>query len=107
MKSLYLGMAIIALVLIALSISIETSVGKNIRLLNKNNRRNTSNDSYNDETEMTTAVTYSLGLNSLHNTSPPERSYGPNNLNHIFLRKYYNKNYPNNVQISNKFYVPN
>ena len=104
MKSLYLGMAIIALVLIALSISIETSVGKNIRLLNKN--RNSDNY-YNDEREMTTAVTYSLGLNSLHNSTPIERSYGPNNLNHLFLRKYYNKNYPNNVQISNKFYVPN
>ena len=106
MKSLYLGMAIIALVLIALSISIETSVGKNIKLLNKNSTRN-RNGNNNQESEITTAVTYSLGLDSLHNTSPPERSYGPNNLNHLFLRKYYNKNYPNNVQISNKFYVPN
>lgn len=106
MKSLYLGMALIALVLIALSISIETSVGKNIKLLNKNNLRNNSNY-YNDDNKMTTAVTYSLGLDSLHNSSPPDRSYGPNNLNNLFLRKYYNKNYPNNVQISNKFYVPN
>jgi len=108
MKSLYLGMAIIALVLIALSISIETSVGKNIRLLNKNNVNNRNSDNNNnDDREMTTAVTYSLGSNSLHNSTPLERSYGPNNLNHLFLRKYYNKNYPNNVQISNKFYVPN
>ena len=108
MKSLYLGMALIALVLIALSISIETSVGKNIKLLNKNNTRNRNdNNNNNQESEMTTAVTYSLGLDSLHNTSPPERSYGPNNLNNLFLRKYYNKNYLNNVQISNKFYVPN
>jgi len=106
MKSLYLGMAIIALVLIALSISIETSVGKNIRLLNKNNKKNRNSDN-NYDREMTTAVTYSLGSNSLHNSTPLERSYGPNNLNHLFLRKYYNKNYPNNVQISNKFYVPN
>ena len=105
MKSLYLGMAMIALVLIALSISIETSVGKNIKLLNKNNKNR--NNYNNNEREITTAVTYSLGMDSLHNTSPPERSYGPNNLNKIFLRKYYNKNYPNNVQISNKFYVPN
>lgn len=104
MKSLYLGMAVIALVLIALSISIETSIGKNIKLLNKSGNKivRTNNDRV-----VTTAVTYSLNPEQLENTEMPERRYGQNNLNKIFLQKYYNSNYPNNVKISNKFYVPN
>lgn len=104
MKSLYLGMAVIALVLIALSISIETSIGKNIKLLNKSSKK--TNNRKNSPV-FTTAVTYSLNPEQLENTEMPERMYGQNNLNKIFLQKYYNSNYPNNVKISNKFYVPN
>jgi hypothetical protein len=103
MKSLYLGMATIALVLIALSISIETSIGKNIKLLNRSRNKNNNSNT----PEFTTSVTYSLNPDQLENTEMPERRYGQNNLNKIFLQKYYNSNYPNNVKISNKFYVPN
>ena len=96
-------MAIIALVLIALSITIETSINKKSKFFRNNNNNN--NNHY--DTEYTTAVTYSLNPDQLKNTEKPEKEYGSNNLNKVFLGKYYNSSYPNNVRISNKFYVPN
>jgi hypothetical protein len=93
MKSLYLGMAIIALVLIMLSITIETSSKSPIKLHNRNNNNNNNNNQ----------TTYSLNPNSLRN-SKPKKVYNNTNLNKVFLGSYYNNNNARNP-ISNKFYV--
>ena len=97
MKSLYIGMAIIALVLITLSITIETSTKGPIKLHNRNNNRN--NNNYNNN-----QTTYSLKPNSLKN-SKPKKVYNQSNLNKVLLRTPYNNN--NNAwnPISNKFYL--
>tara|TARA_B110000027_G_C15899058_1_gene203246 strand:+ start:229 stop:537 length:309 start_codon:yes stop_codon:yes gene_type:complete len=102
MKSLYLGMAIIALVLITLSITIETSSKSPIKLYNRNNNNNNNNN--NNQT------TYSLKPNSLKN-SKPKKGYNQSNLNKELLRTPYNNNNNNNNNnnawnpISNKFYL--
>ena len=101
MKSLYLGMAIIALVLITLSITIETSTKGPIKLHNRNNNRNNNNYNNNYNNNQTT---YSLKPNSLKN-SKPKKVYNQSNLNKVLLRTPYNNN--NNAwnPISNKFYL--
>ena len=95
MKSLYLGMAIIALVLITLSITIETSSKGPIKLHNRNNNNNNNNNNQ---------TTYSLKQNSLKN-SKPKKVYNNTNLNKVFLGPYYNNNNNARNPISNKFYV--
>ena len=105
MKSLYIGMAVIALVLIILSITIETSFNTNIKLLNRNNNNNRNNRN-NNNNRNGSPTSHSLRGNKLDDNKP-SRIYGENNLNKIFLGKYYNNNYPEDVEISNKFYVPN
>lgn len=97
MKELYLGMAIIALVLIALSITIETSFSENIKL-----RKNLISN----KTE-SVKTSYSLSDKNDWKNNKPDKVWTKNNLNNSFLRKYYNNNYYNNQSVSNKFYVPN
>ena len=102
-------MAVIAFVLIALTITIETSIEKNTKFYTNNNIINNSNNNNNNnyEYEPTTSVTYSLDADSLANTQKPDKEYGQNNLNHLFLRQYYSNNYPSKVKLSNKFYISN
>ena len=62
-----------------------------------------NNDYYYHNTHSTT---HSLSDNDLI-VNRPSRVYGENNLNRLHLGKYYNNHHSNNVNISNKFYVPN
>ena len=92
MKELYLGLAIIALALIILSITVETSFSGS--LFKKNVNRST--------TQIKPQTTYVLSKSNL-SKSFPDRAYGKNELNNLFLRKYYNNS--NNYNPKKKFYV--
>ncbi len=91
MKELYLGLAITALIVLILTISVEVSASGSY--LNRGKKQNVS-----QPTEAS-----SISNNSLSNELPA-RVYNKNNLNNIFLKKYYeNKAY----NPENNFYIPN
>lgn len=90
MKELYLGLAICAFIVLVLTISVEVSASGSY--LNSNIR--------NTKPKATTA---SIKENNLDN-SLPERVYNKNNLNKLFLEKYYKNNKYNP---KNNFYLPN
>lgn len=96
MKELYLGMSIIALVLIVLSINLDVSYNYTKANNSKNNKNNKNNKK--------------LNVTNLQNNRPvniPNRD----NMNNSYLRKYYNNNYASNIgsvnRIYNKFYMSN
>ena len=95
MKELYLGLVVVAFILIILSITVESSLtGFNIAARN-NNLNNTQNTPVN-----------TISSSELKN-SFPDRAYNKDNLNRVFLQKYYNNKYCNNFNAKNKFYMPN
>jgi hypothetical protein len=91
MKELYLGLAITALIVLILTISVEVSASGSY--LNRGKKKNVS-----QPTEAS-----SISNNSISNELPA-RVYNKNNLNNVFLKKYYeNKTY----NPENNFYIPN
>jgi hypothetical protein len=96
MKELYLGLVVVAFILLILSITVESSLTGNGWVLydNKQTKPNT------------TAPSQPISTNELKNTFP-ERAYNKNNLDDVFLRKYYNNKYHNNFNAKNKFYISN
>ena len=87
MKELYLGLSVVAFILILLSITVESSLtgfGKSKQTESK----------------------YAISASDLKDGFP-ERGYGKNNLNRVFLKKYYNNKYYNNFNAKNKFYMSN
>ena len=95
MKELYLGLVVVAFILIILSITVESSLtGFNIAARN-NNLNNIQNTPVN-----------TISSSELKN-SFPDRAYNKDNLNRVFLQKYYNNKYYNNFNAKNKFYMPN
>jgi hypothetical protein len=93
MKELYLGLAICAFIVLVLTITVEVSSSG--RYLNKGSEKV-------QEVVLTKSVT-DVSNNKLDN-SFPTRVYNKNNLNKIFLEKYY-KNV--NYNPENNFYTPN
>lgn len=93
MKELYIGMAVIALILITLSITMESSYGKY-------DWKDTKKY-YNNNTD------YELNVNNLKNNKPSNNNIpNVNNHNTNYLKRYYNNNYFNNDNaISKKFFV--
>ena len=105
MKELYLGLAITAFIVLALTISVEVSASGSY--LNRTINRN--NVSKNETKVNPTTMASPVSANSLNNTMP-ERTYDEDNLNKLFLNKYYKKNVNNqNNQYNpkNNFYIPN
>ena len=86
MKELYLGLAITAFIVLALTISVEVSASGSY--LNKTLNRN--NVSKNKTKVNPTSMASPVSANSLDNTLP-DRTYNKNNLNKLFLNKYYKK----------------
>ena len=83
MKELYLGMAVIALILIMLSINLDINYSFQHKKQIKNNKSNVS-------------------VNKLQNNRPvkvPSRE----NINNMYLKKYYNSSV-NKYNPNNKFY---
>ena len=101
MKELYLGLAITAFIVLVLTISVEVSASGSY--LNKR-INNTNNTNKNNEVAPTAKAT-PVSANSLGNNLP-ERIYNKNNLNKLFLEKYY-KNTNKNYNPKNNFYIPN
>ena len=91
MKELYLGLAVCAFIVLVLTISVEVSSTGSY--LNRNLRNNKPK-----------ATEASITNKNLDNKLP-ERVYNKNNLNKIFLEKYYKQN--NNYNPKNNFYLPN
>lgn len=99
MKELYLGLVVVAFILLILSITVEASLSGNGQVVY----------SYNNEPESNKTVSVterSISDNELKNTFP-ERAYNEDNLNKVFLQKYYNNKYFNDINSKNKFYMPN
>ena len=102
MKELYLGLVVVAFILLILSITVEASLSGQGVIAHSNNQNNRNNEN----TVPYTITEQSISGNELKN-SFPERVYNKNNLNKIFLEKYYNNKYFNNFNAKNKFYMPN
>ena len=78
MKELYLGLSVVALILLILSMTVETSLtGSYFDNENKSN----------DVTRQST-----ISVDDFKNTYP-ERAYNKDNLNRVFLKKYYNQDF--------------
>ena len=97
MKELYLGLVVVAFILLILSITVEASLSGNGYVVY----------SYNNEPNQTVSTTVqSISNNELKN-SFPERAYNKDNLNKVFLSKYYNNKHFNDFNAKNKFYMSN
>jgi hypothetical protein len=95
MKELYLGLSVVAFILILLSITVESSLtgfGKSKQTGFGKSKQTESK--------------YAISSSDLKDGFP-ERAYGKNNLNRVFLKKYYNNKYYNNFNAKNKFYMSN
>ena len=92
MKELYLGLAVVTLILLILSMTVESSLTGSF--LNKH------------PTKKVEKIEKTISATEFKN-SLPERAYNKNNLNRIFLRKYYNNKYFNNLNPKKKFYRSN
>ena len=95
MKELYLGLVVVAFILILLSITVESSLTGFGNEKNNNANKNTL-----------TAPVKTISIDAYKN-SFPDRAYNKDNLNRVFLQKYYNNKYYNDFNVKNKFYMSN